>query len=141
MPGRRPQNKNSQLGQGHALVMGFSGGQLSGKESTCQCGRRGFKTWVRKIPWKGKWQPTPVFLGGKSHGQRSLVGYSPGVHKSWTQFSDETTATTMYIITNSVYACYQLQKILKTHKGVKRCGLVTSFTPKRVLGHLTIFRF
>ena len=33
--------------------------------------------WVRKIPWRGKWQPTPVFLPGKSHGQRSLVGYSP----------------------------------------------------------------
>ena len=35
------------------------------------------ETWVRKIPWRRKWQPTPVFLPGKSHGQRSLVGYSP----------------------------------------------------------------
>ena len=34
-------------------------------------------SWVRKIPWRRKWQPTPVFLPGKSHGQRSLVGYSP----------------------------------------------------------------
>ena len=33
--------------------------------------------WVGKIPWKRKWQPTPVFLPGKSHGWRSLVGYSP----------------------------------------------------------------
>ena len=33
--------------------------------------------WVRKIPWRGKWQPTPIFLPGKSHGQRSLAGYSP----------------------------------------------------------------
>jgi len=32
--------------------------------------------WIRKIPWKGKQQPTPVFLSGKSHGQRSLVDYS-----------------------------------------------------------------
>ena len=32
---------------------------------------------VGKIPWRRKWQPTPVFLPGKSHGQRSLVGYSP----------------------------------------------------------------
>ena len=31
---------------------------------------------VRKIPWRRKWQPTPVFLSGKSHGQSSLVGYS-----------------------------------------------------------------
>ena len=33
--------------------------------------------WVRKIPWRRKWQPTPVFLPGKSHGQRSLMGYRP----------------------------------------------------------------
>ena len=33
--------------------------------------------WVRKILWRRKWQPTPVFLPGKSQGQRSLVGYSP----------------------------------------------------------------
>ena len=35
------------------------------------------KPWVRKIPWRRKWQPTPVILPGKSHGQRSLVGYNP----------------------------------------------------------------
>ena len=33
--------------------------------------------WVRKIPWRRKWQPTPVLLVGKSHGRKSLVGYSP----------------------------------------------------------------
>ena len=39
--------------------------------------------WVRKIPWSRKWQPTPVFLPGKSHGQRSLMCYSPwGCKKS-----------------------------------------------------------
>ena len=36
-----------------------------------------FKLWVGKIPWRRKWQPTPVFLPWKSHGLRSLVGYSP----------------------------------------------------------------
>ena len=50
---------------------------LRGKESTCQCKRHGFDPSVRKIPWRRKWQPTPIFLPGKSHGQRSLVGYSP----------------------------------------------------------------
>ena len=40
------------------------------------CGRRRFTPWVRKIPWRRKWQPTPVFLCWKSHGQRSLMGYS-----------------------------------------------------------------
>ena len=39
--------------------------------------RLGFNPWVRKIPWRRKWQPTPVLLPGKSHGQRGLAGYSP----------------------------------------------------------------
>ena len=37
--------------------------------------------WVRKIPWRKKWQPTPVFLPGKSHGQRSLVDCKKVGHK------------------------------------------------------------
>ena len=41
-----------------------------------------FKPWVGKIPWRRKWQPTPVFLPGKSHGQRRLVGTVHGVTKS-----------------------------------------------------------
>ena len=48
-----------------------------GKESACQCRRHGFDPWSRKIPWRRKWQPTPVFLPGESHGQRNLVNYSP----------------------------------------------------------------
>ena len=40
-----------------------------------------FSSWVGKIPWRRKQQPTPVFLAGKSHGQRSLEGYSPRGHK------------------------------------------------------------
>ena len=40
-----------------------------------------FSPWVRKIPWRRKWQSTPVFLPRKSHGQRSLVDYSPWGHK------------------------------------------------------------
>ena len=48
---------------------------LSGKESAYQCRshrRHGFDLWVRKIPWRRAWKPTPVFLLGESHGQRSL---------------------------------------------------------------------
>ena len=63
--------------------MGFLGG-ARGRESTCQCwrlNRHGFDPWVRKIPWRRQWQPTPVFLPGKSHRQRSLEGYSPWGHK------------------------------------------------------------
>ena len=56
----------------------------SGKQSSCQCRRhrrRGFNPRVRKIPWRRKWQPTPMFLPGKSHGQRRRVDYSPWDHK------------------------------------------------------------
>ena len=42
-----------------------------------RCKRFGFNPWVGKIPWRRKWQPTPVFLPGEFHGRRSLVGYSP----------------------------------------------------------------
>jgi len=56
--------------------MGFPGGS-DGKASTCQRRRPGCYPWVRKIPWRRKWQPTPVFLPGEFHGQRSLIGFSP----------------------------------------------------------------
>ena len=46
-----------------------------------QCGRCWFDPRVRKIPWKKKWQSTPVFLPEEFHGQRSLEGYSPWAHK------------------------------------------------------------
>ena len=54
--------------------------RLSGKEPICQCRRHrkcGFDLWVRKIPWRRKWQSTPVFLPRLSRGQRSLSGYNP----------------------------------------------------------------
>ena len=63
---------------------------LNGKESVCQCRRHRrcrFDPWVRKIPWRRKWQPTPVFLPGKSHGQRSLAATVQGVMKSPTRLS------------------------------------------------------
>ena len=73
---------------------GFPGG--SGvKNSPCQCRRhkrRGFDPWVKKIPYRRTWQPTPVFLPGKFHGQRSLAGYSPWVGKE----SDTTEGLSMH---------------------------------------------
>ena len=54
-----------------------------------QCGRPRFDPWVGKIPWRRKWQPPPVFPPGKSHGRRSLAGYSPwGGSQSRTRLSD-----------------------------------------------------
>ena len=58
---------------------------LGGKESACRCRRyssHGSEPWVGKISWRKKWQPAPLFLPGKFHGQRSLVGgYGPWGHK------------------------------------------------------------
>ena len=47
------------------------------KASCLQSGRPSFNPWVGKILWRRKWPPTPVLLPGKSHGRKSLVGYSP----------------------------------------------------------------
>ena len=55
-------------------------GEAGGKASTCHyriCKRCGFDLWVRKISWRRKWQPAPVFLPGEFQGQRSLMGYCP----------------------------------------------------------------
>ena len=52
---------------------------ISGEESSCQGRRRRFDPWVGELPWRRKWQPTPVFLPGKFHEelQRSLVSVNP----------------------------------------------------------------
>ena len=47
------------------------------KESACQSQKLGLHPWVGKIPWRRAWQPTPAFLPGESHTQRSLAGCSP----------------------------------------------------------------
>ena len=65
-----------------------------GKEFTCQCQRHKrcrFDSWVRKTPWSRKWQPTPIFLSGKSHEQGRLAVYSPWGHKE----SDRTKHSTI----------------------------------------------
>ena len=62
-------------------------------DSACQCRRCGFDPWIGKIPWKRKWQLTPVFLPGESHGQRSLAGYSPRAHKESTTIEPLSTHT------------------------------------------------
>ena len=68
--------------------MGFPIG-LEGKESTCNEGRPEFYPWVRKIPWRREWQPTPILLPGEIHGQRSVAGYTAhGVQESETLLSN-----------------------------------------------------
>ena len=60
------------------------------RRKTCQ-----FDPWVRKILWRREWQSTPVFLPGESHGQRSLVGYSPWDHKELDMSATITTTKLM----------------------------------------------
>ena len=63
-------------------------GGASNKEPTCQFRRHkrhGFNPWVRKIPWRRSWQPTPIFLPGESQWQRSLAVTVHRVAKSWRQ--------------------------------------------------------
>ena len=62
-------------------------GGSDGKESACMQETL-FDPWVRKIPWRREWQNTPVFLLGKSHGQRSLAGTARGVTKRQTRLSE-----------------------------------------------------
>ena len=71
--------KKKKKSDGLTYTWGFPGG-ASGEEPACQCRkhkRLGFNPRVGKISWRRAWQPTPVFLPGEFHGQRSLVGYSP----------------------------------------------------------------
>ena len=59
----------------HTFKMGFPGGSAS-KESTYNAGDTSLIPGSGRSSGEGKWQPTPVFLPGKSHGQKHLVGYS-----------------------------------------------------------------
>ena len=64
------------------MVEGFPDGSAVKSPSVIQeTQETGFDPWVGTVPWRRKWQPSSVFLPGKSHGQRSLVGYSPRGHK------------------------------------------------------------
>ena len=59
-----------------------------GKSSACSAGDPGSMPESGRFPWRRKWPPTPVFLPGESHGQRSVTGYSPWDRKSWTRLSN-----------------------------------------------------
>ena len=70
--------------------MGFPGGTVV-KNLPARAGdAKGFDLCVGKIPWSRKWQPNPVFLSGKFHGQRNLAGYSPWACKEWTWLNRHT---------------------------------------------------
>ena len=109
-------------GEGHhtstrsclTLIWAFPGGSVC-KEPACQwrsCRRPRFNPWVRKIPWRRAWQPTPVFLPGESHGQRSLAGYS-----LWGCRVSDTTDSTEHIHTR--FSSHSTPSIFRGRKGLR----------------------
>ena len=68
----------------HAMLRAAFKGGSDGKEPACNAGDPGFDPWVRKIPWRREWLPTPVFLPGELHGQTALRATVRGVAKSQT---------------------------------------------------------
>ena len=61
-------------------IISFPGGSVV-KNPPANAGDAGWIPWVRKVPWRKKWQPIPVFFPAKSHEQRRLGGYSSSGHK------------------------------------------------------------
>ena len=74
-----PQSKAASTIAPLSVSLGFPSGAGS-KNPACQFRRHGFHPWIWKIPWRRAQQPTPVFLPGESHGQRSLAGCCPQGH-------------------------------------------------------------
>ena len=108
------------ISKNDALIMSLYdfAGDTSGKEPAYQCRRLkrcGFDHWVGKVPWRSKWQPTPVFLPGEFHGQSSLVGYSPWGHKD----SDTTEATYRMCIHEEQRVPWHSNKEAKNKYGAK----------------------
>ena len=76
-------------------LKGFPSGSDS-KESAYSTGGPRFDPWVVKIPWRREWLPTPLFLPGEFHRQRSLAGYSPWGHKELDTTEQRTLSHSQY---------------------------------------------
>ena len=104
------------------LWWGFPG-NAGGKEPACQhtrCKRCQFNRWVRKIPWRRSWQPTPVFLPREYHGQTPLSMGSHRVRHDWSNLGTNTSIWQINLITLIV----KLTKL--NHCKLIRCLLVGS---------------
>ena len=81
-----------------------------GIEFACQCSRCRFDSWVRKIPWRSKWQLTAIFFHEKFHEQRSLVGYIvhglAGVQHDWVTEYTHMAHMSVNILTYFIYFLY-----------------------------------
>ena len=87
-PGIKPTSLMSSALEVDSSPAELPGKPLDSKGSICNSGRPRFNPWVRKIPWRRKWQPTPVFLPGKSMDRRAWQATAHEVSKNWTQLND-----------------------------------------------------
>ena len=96
--------------------------QPSSKESACQCRRHEFNPWIGKIPRRGKWQPTPAFLPGKSHGQRSLVDCKRVRHNLVTTQQQQGSLASIYMCEGEKFSLkrYPLSGVSRTGQEVTR---------------------
>ena len=81
---------------------------LSGKESACQYRRCRFDSWVGKIPWRRKWQPTPVFLPGESQGRGAWLAAIYGVAQSRTplkRLSSSSSSSLLFVLVKYIVVC------------------------------------
>ena len=96
-----------------------------------QCRRPGFSPWLRKILWRMAWQPTPVFLPGEFHGQRSLVGgYSPWglrVRHNWT--TNTFTFFSSGLCTLSEFSVKHQRVIVMCYPFSRQCVWLSDFYP------------
>ena len=103
--------------------MGFAR-WLNGKESACQCRRHRFNPWIGKIHQKRKWQPTLLFLPGKSHGQRRIAGYSPqsckesDIHMLGEMGYLQRTYVSCYLLFLSLSECVPLAQSYRIKKSI-----------------------
>ena len=117
------------------IFLGFPGG-TSGKELACQCRRQKrsrFYPWVGKMPWRRNWHPIPVFLPGKFHGQRSLVGYSPWGHKE-----SDTTEQLTYCFLDSTYIYVNIRDLFFSFWISSYCMIDSRFI---CISPVTLFHF
>ena len=103
-PGKSNEVGNHSLLQGIFLTQGWNSGLLHCRRASGKTFQRlmSSSSWVRKIPLRRNWQPTPVLLPGESHGQRSLVGYSPWGHKEWDATEPLTHIHTQFIVWSKI---------------------------------------
>ena len=86
--------------------------------------RRGFDPWVRKIPWRRAWQPTPAFLPRESHGQRTLAGYNPQGYKE----SDLTEQLNSNSNSTEALTCHQVSFLSALSTPYRSCVIIIYFT-------------